>query len=75
MPTIKILEGVKVEMYFRDHLPPHVHATYNEHEELIEIRTLDTYIGYLPSRQRKAVVAWMEAHQAFLLQKWEEFSG
>lgn len=75
MPTIKILQGVKVEMYFRDHLPPHVHATYNEDEELIEIRTLGTYTGYLPRRQRRVVVEWMEANQAFLLQKWEEFSG
>lgn len=75
MPTLKSLDGVKVEMFFHDHLPPHVHVSYNEYEELIEIRSLDTYEGELPRKQRKIAIEWMKANQAFLLKKWEEFSG
>jgi Domain of unknown function (DUF4160) len=75
MPTLKILDGVKVEMYFRDHLPPHIHASYNEYEELIEIRGLANYAGFLPTKQRVVVIKWMKLNQAFLLEKWLEFSG
>jgi hypothetical protein len=40
MPTLYKNGSLKVEMYFYDHLPPHVHVRYNEEEELIEIQTL-----------------------------------
>lgn len=26
MPTICIFDGIKILMYYRDHLPPHFHA-------------------------------------------------
>lgn len=37
MPTIKIIEGTKIDVYSREHPPPHFHALYAEYEELIEI--------------------------------------
>lgn len=72
MPTLKLLDGVKVEMFPRDHFPPHVHVSYGEYEELIEIETLATYSGrkLLPSRKRKIVVEWMAENQAFLFDWW-----
>ncbi len=73
MPCLKQIQGIKVEMYFNDHLPPHVHILYNEFEELIEIETFRTYVGEVPPKQRKLAVTWMEAHQDFLRNKWEEF--
>ena len=61
-------------MYFFDHLPPHFHAVYNEYEELIEIRSLETYAGYLPSKHRKKVITWASDKQGFLMEKWEELN-
>jgi hypothetical protein len=39
MPNIETVNGVKINIYFIEHLPPHIHAEYNEHEELLEIET------------------------------------
>lgn len=74
MPTIHIIDSIKIMIYFDDHLPPHFHAEYNEHEELIEIKTLETYRGKLPNRQRKRVIKWAKANQEYLEQKWNEFN-
>jgi hypothetical protein len=37
-------------MYWKDHNPPHIHATYGEFEILINIIDFSIYTGYLPSR-------------------------
>jgi hypothetical protein len=74
MPRVALVASVKVEMFFDDHFPPHVHVSYNEYEEVIDIRSLNTYAGYIPEKKRKAVVKWMAAHQEYLFKKWEEFN-
>ena len=74
MPTIKIIDSVKILIYFDDHLPPHFHAQYAEHEELIEIRTLKTYIGKIPAKQRKKVIKWAQERQDFLMDKWNQYN-
>jgi len=37
-------------MYWKDHNPPHVHATYSNFEILINISDFSIYAGYLPGR-------------------------
>ena len=64
MPNIETVNGVKINIYFIEHLPPHIHAEYNEHEELLEIETFAVYDGYLPSKQHKIAVNWLRANQA-----------
>ena len=66
MPTIKIIEGVKIDIYSREHPPPHFHAKYAEHEELIEIETLNTYAGKLPQNKRKKIVNWAKQNKQIL---------
>lgn len=58
MPTIHRLNAVKIDVYSRDHLPPHFHAVYGEFEALILIRTLKVYAGYLPVKQLNEVLEW-----------------
>jgi hypothetical protein len=67
MPTIIILDGIKVDVYSRDHPPPHFHALYAGYEELIVIETLETYAGKLPKTQRRKVVEWAEQRKEWLL--------
>lgn len=62
MPTIKTIDSVKIDMYAREHPPPHFHVKYAEHEELIVIETLETYAGCLPKVQRAKVVQWASQH-------------
>jgi hypothetical protein len=67
MPTLKIIDSIKIDVYSREHLPPHFHAIYAEFEELIIIETLETYAGKLPSVQRKKVVHWAADKKEFLI--------
>jgi len=67
MPTVKVIDSIKIDIYSREHPPPHFHVLYAEHEELIVIGTLDTYIGRVPSAQRKKVIAWAKDNQPYLM--------
>lgn len=58
MPTVYIIDSIKIDVYSREHPPPHFHALYAEHEILIVIKTLETYAGALPNKQYKAVIEW-----------------
>jgi hypothetical protein len=58
MPTVHRIGSIKIDVYSRDHLPPHFHAIYGNYEALIVIRTLGIYAGGLPSPQLKAVKKW-----------------
>jgi hypothetical protein len=37
MPTISVFYGIVIQMFWREHAPPHFHALYGEYEALIEI--------------------------------------
>ena len=74
MPTIHIIGAIRILMYFDDHAPPHFHAEYGEYEALISINLIEIMRGELPTRQRKVVLKWAKAHQAFLKEKWKEFN-
>ena len=60
MPCIKIIDGIKIYVYARDHNPPHFHALIAEYEELIVINSLETYSGEIPSKHRKKVIQWLK---------------
>jgi Domain of unknown function (DUF4160) len=48
MPTIAIIAGVRVIIYPKDHLPPHLHVKFAEHEAMISIVTGDVLEGSIP---------------------------
>jgi len=76
MPTLHIIDSIKIDVYSRDHLPPHFHAIYAEREILIEIKNLKTYAGYLPARQYKIVLEWAKdvKVKTFLLTNFERLN-
>ncbi len=74
MPTIKIIDAIKIDIYMREHPPPHFHAIYAEYEELIEIDTLNTYIGKLPKQQRKKVTDWAVDNKEYLLEIFNQLN-
>jgi hypothetical protein len=45
MPTIASFYGILIQIFWREHGPPHFHALYAEHEALIDIRTLEVMQG------------------------------
>ena len=74
MPTIKRLDSIKIDVYSREHPPPHFHALYAEHEELIVIESLETYAGKLPIVQRKKVIEWAKNKKELLLENFKRLN-
>jgi hypothetical protein len=71
MPTISIFYGIVVQMYWRDHAPPHFHAYYQGFEGLFDISTGEVIAGQLPPKPRKIVKEWAALNQSELLENWE----
>ena len=74
MPTIKIIDSIKIDVYAREHPPPHFHVLYAEHEELIIIETFETYIGYIPQAQRKKVIKWAKTQKELLTDNFKRLN-
>ena len=70
MPCICQFFGIALYIYYNDHLPPHFHAEYGEHEAVYEIDTLDILRGELPRRAHALVVEWATSHRAELRANW-----
>jgi hypothetical protein len=70
MPTIAIVDGVKIQMFYNDHGPPHFHAIIGGDEVLVAIRTLEVIRGTLPAARLRRVLAWAEEHQGELALNW-----
>ena len=71
MPTISIFLGFVVQMFWRDHPPPHVHILYQGFEALIAIETGALIAGELPPGALRVIRAWVERRRSELLANWE----
>lgn len=71
MPEISLFYGIRVTMYYNDHMPPHFHAEYNGNMALVDIIHIQVIKGFLPNRQLRLILAWATIHQDELMQNWE----
>lgn len=74
MPTITILDGVKIECFSADHHPPHIHASYGEHEVLLKIENGDTYRGSLPGNKMKIAKSYIKENKDKLSHLFEKLN-
>jgi len=76
MPVVTFLDGVKIEMYFDDHAPPHVQANYAEYEALLIIADGSIYRGSLPGKQLKKVQDYIldPVHNKQLIKRWKQYN-
>lgn len=58
-PLLIDKEGVSVVVQGREHLPPHVHASYGEDEALVDIRTGEMFEGSIPGKKLRVVQEWL----------------
>ena len=72
MPTIAIINGVRLVINLKDDLPPHLHALYGGFEAQMSIETGDILNGKLPLPQRKAVQLWLAEHRNEVAYVWDE---
>lgn len=71
MPEICLFFGIRITMYYSDHMPPHFHAKYSDYEAIVDIRDCVVIRGELPNRQLRYVLAWASLFNEELMQNWE----
>lgn len=57
-------------MNWADHPLPHFHARYGDFEITVEIEA-GIVRGEFPKRALRAVLEWLDLHQAELMQAWD----
>jgi hypothetical protein len=75
MPRISEFFGIVIAMYYNDHVPPHFHAMYAEHEAQVAIESLELLHGSLPRRALAMVLEWAAVHREELRANWEAARG
>jgi len=62
-------------MYWRDHPPPHFHATYAGNVAEVDIASGDVLDGWLPPRALRLVGEWLQLHRDELAANWDRARG
>ena len=70
MPEISRFFGIVIRMYFDDHNPPHIHASYAGSEAQFGIEPITILEGAIPSRAASMVLEWAALHQRELMENW-----
>ena len=74
MPTIKIINSVKIDLYSREHPPPHFHAIYADFEALITIQNFEIYAARLSKPQLSKVISWARDNQEMLFDNFKQLN-
>jgi Domain of unknown function (DUF4160) len=72
MPTIALVSGVRIIIYPKDHLPPHLHAKFAEYEAMISIVTGEVLEGSLPRAKLREVQDWLARRREQVAYVWTE---
>ena len=72
MPTVAIIDGMRVIFYWNDHPPPHFHVEAAEHRAQVSIETLELIEGSLPPAKLAALRHWAESRQKELQECWDK---
>lgn len=70
MPKISLFYGILIQMFWKDHAPPHFHVRYAGFKAQINIGTLEVINGDLPRRALVLVLEWAQEHRAELMEDW-----
>jgi hypothetical protein len=70
MPEISRFLGIVITMFYRDHGPPHFHASYGEYDIQVSISD-GTVTGRFPGRALRLVLEWHALHKDELVEDWE----
>ena len=71
MPTISMFRGIKIYINWREHQPPHFHATYGSSEVTVSIKDIEVLDGSMPNRQLKMLLGWAALHMEELMENWQ----
>lgn len=75
MPTFFIVSGVKIQLFFKDHAPPHFHTDFAEYKAIVKIEDCEIMEGQLPKNKRNEVLKWAKENKNVLMEIWDELSN
>ena len=75
MPTIAIIDGVKIMIFANDHPPPHFHAKYAEFKARISIATGAVIDGSIPPAKLNGIRTWFAPRQEHIAFVWTEIQA
>ena len=70
MPEISRFFGLVIQMYLRDHDPPHFHVRYGSFRGRIGIAPVQALGGDLPPRPLAMALFWATLHEEELMHCW-----
>jgi len=70
MPTVAIVDSVKIQLYVNEHPPPHFHAVFAEWVAQVQIDPLIVLHGALPAEKLDKVIAWASINRDALMRAW-----
>ncbi|MBL8669526.1 MAG: DUF4160 domain-containing protein [Alphaproteobacteria bacterium] len=72
MPTVAIVQGILIQLFFSDHDPPHFHFRGPGFSGRIEIASgaILSAQGDVPVRAQRAPQQWTLGHRAPLMDNW-----
>jgi hypothetical protein len=65
-----VFYGIVIQMFWREHGPPHFHALYAEHEAVIDLRDFHVIRGSFPRRAMALVLECAVDHRDELMEDW-----
>jgi len=68
VPEISRFLGIVVRMHYRDHAPPHFHASYGEFRVVVQIET-GIVDGRFPPRAMRHLLEWTILRQRELMER------
>ena len=72
MPTIAIIDGIRILMYLNDHSPPHFHVRFGDMKGKFDVATGELMAGTLDRRTIRKVQQWTELNRNLLMKHWAE---
>jgi hypothetical protein len=70
MPTVAIVDGVRIVFYANEHPPAHFHAVIAEHRAVVDIVGAKIIAGSLPASKRVKVLSWAVRRRDVLLERF-----
>ncbi|HEX7408111.1 MAG TPA: DUF4160 domain-containing protein [Candidatus Binatia bacterium] len=70
MPELSRFLGIVITMFYREHGPPHFHASYGDFDIEVSIRD-GVVAGQFPKRALRLVLEWYDLHKDELLENWD----
>ena len=70
MPLIAELHGIKIYMYWSDHMPPHFHVIKGGEKAIVLIETGEILAGMLSPSTIREVQNWQRHHVSELNDNW-----